>query len=68
MLREKDTSEYSSAISKIEYEDEERVLIVTFKRNGAQYKHFDVPPNIWEDFCKDPSPGGYYNFVIKGNY
>ena len=57
----------STAIADVEYDPEEQELTVVF-HNGASYTHEGVPPEVYRQFVLSPSPGSFYNSVIKGSY
>lgn len=57
----------SSNIAAIGYSEVYRVLQVDFL-NGAKYRYFDVPSQIFEDFLDAPSKGRFLNNVIKSQY
>lgn len=57
----------SSLISRIAYDDEERVLKIRF-RDGPLYCYFDVPPEAYRALKDSPSPGRHYNAHIKGRF
>lgn len=52
-------------VSLIDYRDS--TLIVIFK-NGLEYRHYDVPRHIYEEFNAAPSKEDYYNSHIKNKY
>ncbi|HWT12717.1 MAG TPA: KTSC domain-containing protein [Allosphingosinicella sp.] len=57
----------SSLISRIAYEDEARILRITF-RDGRLYLYFDVPRAEFDALKSAPSAGRYYNACVKGRY
>lgn len=54
----------STAISKIQYDTDTQILVVTFIR-GAEYEYYDIPYETYAEFCKAESVGKYFNNVIK---
>lgn len=52
-------------VSFIDYRDS--ILIVMFK-NGLEYRHYDVPRHIYEEFKTAQSAEDYYNSHIKNKY
>lgn len=58
----------SSAISRIGYDANNKVLGVEFEESGDVYYYYDVPENVYNDLKKADSIGGYYNDYIKGEY
>lgn len=53
----------SSNLSEIDYDGSS--LTITF-RSGHVWKYANVPPEIWEDFQKAESPGGFFHKNIRG--
>lgn len=47
------------------YDSRSQTLRVRF-RNGQVYEYYNVPPNIWRNFRRAPSPGRYINRVLNG--
>jgi hypothetical protein len=58
----------SSAIARIEYDDEEEVAYVTFQRGGGLYVLEGIQQIEVERWAYSPSPGQYFNSFIKGRY
>lgn len=61
----------SSNISRLDYDEETRTLIVTFKNSGI-YSHDDVPPEKFAEAAKinedGNSIGRWYQANIRGRY
>ena len=57
----------SSAIARLEYDDETQELIVTFQKGGS-YTLRGVPEIEANRLADAPSPGSYWNMFMKGNY
>ena len=57
----------SSAITTISYDPDTEDLVVTFV-NGRSYTHPGVPQDVVDGFMAAPSPGSYYNAVVRGVY
>jgi hypothetical protein len=57
----------SSAISSIGYDEDTKVLEVTF-RSGSSYTFGGVPKSVFDDFVGAGSKGAYFNANIKDNY
>lgn len=57
----------STAISKIEYDELARELIVTFV-SGRTYIYDDVPRDLYINFINAPSKGQFFNEYIKDQY
>lgn len=55
----------SSNISRIGYDEANRVLKIEFK-NGSLYDYFDVPVNVFEGMRNAPSKGQYLAQQVKG--
>lgn len=58
----------STCFSRVGYDSRNNVLIVVFRKSGAEYHYFDVPEDVWESFYDSESLGRYFNREIKGNY
>lgn len=54
----------SSAIERIEWDDESEELTVTFK-SGGDYVFEGVPEATFAAFCSAPSAGAFYHSQIK---
>lgn len=50
-----------------DYDPETRSFDVRFK-GGGQYRHFDVPKVIYDDFLAAESKGSYYNLHLKNRF
>ena len=57
----------SSAIARLEYDDETEELIVTFQKGGS-YTLSGVPEIEAHRFAESDSPGGYWNSNMRGKY
>lgn len=57
----------SSTIGSIGYDPNSQVLEVEFK-NGNVYQYFDVPEQVFDEFCIAPSPGRYLSEELKPRY
>ena len=57
----------SSLISRIGYDEADRLLKVWF-RDGPLYCYFDVPEGVFEGLRNADSPGRFYNARVKGAY
>jgi hypothetical protein len=58
----------SSAIARIDYDDEEQVVYLTFQKGGGMYVIEGVPQIEVERWSQSGSPGGYWNSYLKGRY
>lgn len=58
----------STAISRIGYDPEEKVLLIQFKESGVYYCYYEVPKSVYLDFIAAESIGRYFNQEIKGQY
>lgn len=57
----------SSIIDRVTFDDDARVLSVSFKQTG-KYVYFDVPDTIFEALCRATSAGTFFNEQIKGRF
>lgn len=57
----------SSAISRIDYTAPTRELHVTFT-SGRRYSYFDVPAEVYFQFCRAGSKGEFFNSLIRDRY
>ncbi len=57
----------STAFEEISYYHFQNTLFVVFRTSGA-YIYYDVEPEVWDQFKRADSKGGFFNEVIKGNY
>ena len=57
----------SSVIAMLGYDDERRVLEVTF-RTGRVYQYLNVPPAVYVELLASDSKGKYFNQKIKPRY
>ena len=58
----------SSAIEKIKYACETRVLLVYFHTSPTGYRFEDVPPSVVEAWLGSESQGKFYNQNIREQY
>lgn len=64
MVREEPITE-SGWLSKVRYDASQMMLTVTLK-SGAEYVHYMVYPQQFEDMMQSPSKGSFYAKNIKG--
>ena len=57
----------SSELQDIEYDDEDRNLIITFE-NGESYLYANVPSKVWQGLYHSDSIDEYYYQNIRGQY
>lgn len=57
----------SGMISKIAYNESEKLLTLTFNSGGA-YAYKDVPKEVFDGILAAESAGKYYHAHIKGKY
>jgi len=57
----------SSMIDRIAYDEEQRILIVSFRDTG-KYLYHDIPSAIFEAFCAAPSAGSFFNTYVKDHF
>jgi hypothetical protein len=57
----------SSAIARAAYDDETKLLEVTFT-SGQTYTFHEVPVEIYDGLLAAGSPGRYYHSQIKGQF
>lgn len=58
----------SSAISHVGYQDQRRLLYVTYRGSGGSYVYVDVPRRDYDDLLKAESKGAFVNERIKPHY
>lgn len=58
----------SSAISHVNYQDQRRLLYVTYKGSGGSYVYVGVPRHDYDDLLKAESKGAFVNERIKPKY
>jgi hypothetical protein len=58
----------STAIQRIDYDEQTRELFVTFVPTGKTYVYFGVPQDVFDDFRNAPSRGQFFNFYIRDRY
>lgn len=56
-----------SMIDRIAYDEEQRILIVSFRDTG-KYLYHDIPSTIFEAFCAAPSAGSFFNTYVKDHF
>lgn len=61
------TAEESKNVAKIQYEESDEYLDVTFQ-NGGEYRYFEVPMSVYEAAYASPSIGAFLSSDIKGKY
>ncbi len=61
------TFERSESLLSCDYNEDEKILTITFKR-GKTYKYGDVPKPIYEDLKDAESPGKFFQQYIKPVY
>jgi len=59
--------ENSTAINRVDYNPEAKVMSITFKTSGT-YDYPDVPEEVYTNFEKAASKGKYYNQVVRWQY
>ena len=57
----------SSMIERIAYDDAAKTLWISFSGTG-RYAYDDVPGALFEEFCRAPSAGNFFNEHIKERY
>ena len=57
----------SSAICSVGYDSRSRVLEIEYS-NHCVYDYYDVPPDVYQQFCEADSMGAFVNFRIKPNF
>ena len=57
----------SSVIAMLGYDDERRILEVTF-HTGRVYHYLGVPPNVYLELLASDSKGKYFNQKIRPKY
>ncbi len=58
---------WGSAITRAAYDDETKILEVTFT-SGQTYTFHEVPAEIYDGLLAAGSPGRYYHAFIKGQF
>jgi hypothetical protein len=58
----------STAIGKIDYDDETQQLWISFVTNGRRYVYASVPLEVYEDFRHAFSKGTFFNQHIRDQY
>lgn len=57
----------SSMLRGCSYDPDKKILDITFV-SGRTYTHDNVPEDVYDGLVSAPSPGRYYNEMIKGQY
>jgi len=57
----------SSAVRSVGYDPKSLVLEIEYT-NGSIYDYYDVPPEVYQEFCEADSMGAFVNFRIKPNF
>ena len=57
----------STCFSRVGYDRDKQILAVEFITTGLYY-YYDVPEEVYKEFRKADSLGGWYNRNIKGEY
>ncbi len=57
----------SSAVQRIEYDREERVLYVVFA-DGDAYAYHEVPSHVWQAFMAADSKGRFFAEAVRDRY
>jgi len=60
-------AENSTAIARVDYNPESKVMSITFKTSGT-YDYPEVPEEIYRNFEVAPSKGKYFNQVVRNFY
>jgi hypothetical protein len=67
MIIEQESKIDSSTIKLAFYNFTTKILKITFL-SDAEYEYFDVPNELYDEFCKSESKGKFLNEKIKGTY
>jgi len=54
-------------IERIAYDDAAETLLISFNGTGS-YLYDGVPAELFEEFCRTPSAGSFFNERIKDRY
>ncbi len=57
----------SSVFSSIDYDQETKTLVMTFK-HGKEYPIYNFPENVYKEWMAADSLGRYFNDNIKDKY
>ena len=57
----------STLIHSIDYDEEQRLLVIRFQDDGA-YQYYDVDPAVVEELLDAESKGRYFNDFIRDAY
>lgn len=66
--RFRDTGVVSSCFSRIEYDENEKRLAMTFAKDGRRYIIDGIEPIEVHRWIDSGSPGGYFNSFVRGVY
>ncbi|WP_082778491.1 KTSC domain-containing protein [Gluconobacter japonicus] len=58
----------SRSISNATYDDNTRILNITFRTGPISYSYYGVPPAVWIEFTHAPSAGRYVQQCIAPYY
>ena len=58
----------STAVRRIEYDDESRTMSVWFEPAGHRYDYFEVPPDVYWAFKTSGSKGRFFNSRIRNQF
>jgi len=58
---------HSTCIARVGYEADAALLDLEF-RDGALYRYFGVPAEVYEGLLSAPSKGLYFNHQIRGSF
>ncbi len=58
----------STAISRIVYDEDSRVMSVWFVESGQRYDYIDVPPHAAAAFRRAPSKGRHFVAFVRDRY
>lgn len=56
-----------TALGKVSYDGEKKVLTVVFEKGGT-YEYANVPQATYDDLQKAESKGDYFNQHVRGKY
>ena len=57
----------SCAVRSVGYDPTSRILEIEYT-NSCVYDYYDVPPDVYQEFCEADSMGAFVNFRIKPNF
>lgn len=55
-------------LAAVEYDEQSKTMTVQFKKSGAVYEYYEVPPDVATGLQKAASPGSYLHSNIKDRY